>query len=113
MTTNATQQPKSFSFIPLNLFDAVPFVAQTHFESTYSTYDDVSFSEIFRGVKEIYHLTGKEFPQEQDTNHQYQVILNMLTNAIYLALDDKETYDENCRVNTIQLNNFHNIGYNS
>ena len=43
----------------LNLFDAVPFVAQVQFETNYKTYDDVPYSEIADGVKPVSytHLT--------------------------------------------------------
>ncbi len=114
MTTNTTQQTMEDGLKPLNLFDAVPFVAQTHFESCYSTYDNVPFSEIIQGVKEIYHLTGKEFPSNRYyEDRHYKVVKKMLLNAIDLIFDDPWTYDESCRVNTIELDKAHNIGYNS
>ena len=43
----------------------------------------------------------------------YKTVKTMLVNAIDLVLDDPWTYNESCRVNTIELNKTHNIGYNS
>jgi len=97
----------------LNLFDAVPFVAQTQFESNYNTYDDVPYSEIADGVKHIYKLTNREFPKQFWKCDHYKTVKKMLVNAIDLVLDDPWTYNESCRVNTIELNKKHNIGYNS
>ena len=98
---------------PLNLFDAVSFVAQVQFESKYNTYDDVTYSEIADGIKHIYKLTSREFPQQFWKCDHYKTVKTMLVNAINLVLDDPWAYNEWCRVNTIELNKAHNIGYNS
>tara|TARA_B100000161_G_C33191327_1_gene255877 strand:+ start:19 stop:342 length:324 start_codon:yes stop_codon:yes gene_type:complete len=97
----------------LNLFDAVPFVAQVQFESKYKTYDDVTYSEIADGIKHVYKLIQREFPQQFWKCDYYKTVKTMLVNAIDLVLDDPWTYNESCRVNTIELNKKHNIGYNS
>ena len=97
----------------VNLFDAVPFVTQVQFESNYNTYDDIPYSEIADGVKHIYKLNHREFPQQFWNDYYYKSIKNMLINSIECVLDDPWTYNDTLRVNTIELNKTHNIGYNS
>ena len=41
----------------VNLFDAVPYIAQTRFENEYNDYRDVTFQDIQKGIREIYKIT--------------------------------------------------------
>ena len=116
MTTNTQQtvQTMEDGLKPLNLFDAVPFVAQTHFKSQYLEYEEIEVQDIQEGIKEVYRLTSKEYPTINRWNdHTYRVIKRMLNNAVDLIFNSPEQYKEFCEVDAIQLNKDHCIGYNS
>tara|TARA_R100001126_G_scaffold50109_1_gene28353 strand:- start:32 stop:349 length:318 start_codon:yes stop_codon:yes gene_type:complete len=94
----------------VNLFDAVPYIAQTRFENEYNDYRDVTFQDIQKGIREIYKITAREFPTGQFwKDHHFKTVRTMLYNAVELVLDDPWTYNETCRVNADQLNKDHNI----
>ena len=98
------------NFKTVNLFDAVPYIAQTRFENEYNDYRDVTFQDIQKGIREIYKITAREFPTGQFwKDHHFKTVRTMLYNAVELVLDDPWTYNETCRVNADQLNKDHNI----
>ncbi len=103
---------------PVNLFDAVPYIAQTRFEvglhtfNTYDSYDDVDFQDIQKGIKQIYIMTSKEFPTGQFwKDHYYKTVKTMLCNAIELVLNNSEEYNKYCRVDVGELNTQHKIEF--
>ena len=109
--SNQTAQTMEDGLKPVNLFDAVPYIAQTRFENELNSYDDVDFQDIQKGIKQIYIMTGKEFPKQFWKDHYYKTVKTMLCNAIELVLHDPWTYNESCRVDTDKLNKKHNIEF--
>jgi len=93
----------------VNLFDAVPYIAQTRFENEYQTYDEVDFKDIAKGIKDVCKMTARTLPERYWKDHYYKTVKTMLCNAIELVLDDPWTYNETCRVNADELNKDHNI----
>ena len=47
----------------VNLFDAVPYIAQTRFENEYQTYDEVDFRDIAKGIKDVCKMTARTLPE--------------------------------------------------
>ena len=48
--SNQTAQTMEDGLKPVNLFDAVPYIAQTRFENEFNSYDDVDFRDISKGI---------------------------------------------------------------
>ena len=109
--SNQTAQTMEDGLKPVNLFDAVPYIAQTRFENEFNSYDDVDFRDISKGIKQIFIMTSKELPKRFWEDHYYKTVKTMLCNAIELVLDDPWTYNESCRVDTNELNKKHNIEF--
>ena len=109
--SNQTAQTMEDGLKPVNLFDAVPYIAQTRFENEFNTYDDVDFRDISKGIKQIFIMTSKELPKQFWKDHHYKTVKTMLCNAIELVLHDPWTYNESCRVDTDELNKKHNIEF--
>ena len=55
--SNQTAQTMEHGLIPVNLFDAVPYIAQTRFEGEYDSYDDVDFRDISKGIQQVFTMT--------------------------------------------------------
>ena len=109
--SNQTAQTMEDGLKPVNLFDAVPYIAQTRFENEFNSYDDVDFRDISKGIKQIFIMTSKELPKQFWKDHYYKTVKTMLCNAIELVLDDTQEYNEYCRVDTDQLNKDHKIEF--
>ena len=97
--------------IPVNLFDAVPYIAQTRFEGEYDSYDDVDFRDISKGIQQVFTMTSKTMPKQFWKDGYYKTVKTMLCNAIEQVLDDPWTYNEYCRVDTDKLEKYHHIEY--
>jgi len=98
----------------MNLFKAIPFVAQTHFESRYCSQDEFDEIDICRALTEVYELMGEDKMEDFNKNiNNYSITKRMLVNAVDLIYENPEEYNKYCRVDTIKLNNEYNIGYNS
>ena len=97
---------------PMNLFDAVPFIAQMEFEGSYDDVNDYSSFEIHAAVRDLYFLIGEdyEFPADQDRKN-WRTYVRMITNAADLVVGDVQEYNKYCRVDTEQLNKEHNLGF--
>ena len=97
---------------PMNLFDAVPFIAQMEFEGSYDDVNDYSSFEIHTAVRDLYFLIGEdyEFPADQDRKN-WKTYVRMITNAADLVVGDVQEYNKYCRVDTEQLNKEHNLGF--
>ena len=97
---------------PMNLFDAVPFIAQMEFEGSYDDVNDYSSFEIHSAVRDLYFLIGEdyEFPADQDRKN-WRTYVRMITNAADLVVGDVQEYNKYCRVDTEQLNKEHNLGF--
>tara|TARA_R100000329_G_scaffold132085_1_gene111562 strand:+ start:1120 stop:1446 length:327 start_codon:yes stop_codon:yes gene_type:complete len=97
---------------PMNLFDAVPFIAQMEFEGSYDDVNDYSSFEIHTAVRDLYFLIGEdyEFPADQDRKN-WRTYVRMITNAADLVVGDVQEYNKYCRVDTEQLNKEHNLGF--
>lgn len=108
MTQSKTMEE---GLLTVNLFDAVPYIAQTRFENQFNSYDDVDFRDISKCIKQIYIMTSKELPKEFWKDHHYKTVKTMICNAIELVLDDTQEYNKYCRVDTKQLNKDHNIEF--
>ena len=108
---NQTAQTMEDGLKPVNLFDAVPYIAQPRFENEFNSYDDVDFRDISKGIKQIFIMTSKELPKQFWKAHYYKTVKTMLCNAIELVLDDTQEYNKYCRVDTDQLNRQHNIEF--
>ena len=109
--SNQTAQTMEDGLKPVNLFDAVPYIAQTRFENEFNSYDDVDFQNIQKGIKQIYIMTSKQFPKQFWKDHYYKTVKTMLCNAIELVLENSEEYNKYCRVDTDQLNREHKIEF--
>ena len=97
---------------PMNLFDAVPFIAQMEFEGSYDDVNDYSSFEIHTAVRDLYFLIGEdyEFSADQDRKN-WKTYVRMITNAADLVVGDVQEYNKYCRVDTEQLNKEHNLGF--
>ena len=97
---------------PMNLFDAVPFIAQMEFEGSYDDVNDYSSFEIHTAVRDLYFLIGEdyEFPADQDRKN-WKIYVRMITNAADLIMDNLEEYNKTCRVDCAELNKKHNLGF--
>ena len=97
---------------PINLFDAVPFIAQMEFEGSYDDVNDYSSFEIHTAVRDLYFLIGEdyEFPADQDRKN-WKIYVRMITNAADLIMDNLEEYNKTCRVDCAELNKKHNLGF--
>ena len=108
---NQTAQTMEDGLKPVNLFDAVPYIAQTRFENEFNSYDDVDFRDISKGIKQIFIMTSKELPKRFWEDHYYKTVKTMLCNAIELVLENSEEYNKYCRVDVAQLNKDHRIEF--
>ena len=97
---------------PMNLFDAVPFIAQMEFEGRFYDKEEYSSFEIHHAVRDLYFLIGEdyEFPADQDRKN-WRTYVRMITNAADLVVGDVQEYNKYCRVDTEQLNKEHNLGF--
>ncbi len=97
---------------PMNLFDAVPFIAQMEFEGRFYDKEEYSSFEIHHAVRDLYFLIGEEHEHPFDTDRKnWKIYVRMITNAADLIMDDLEEYNKYCRVDTKQLNKDHNLGF--
>ncbi len=98
--------------IPMNLFDAVPFIAQQEFEGRFYDKSEYSSFEIHHAVRDLYFLIGEDYdlPSQQDRKN-WQIYVRMITNAADLIMDDLEQYNKYCRVDCAELNKKHNLGF--
>ena len=93
----------------MNLFDAVPFIAQMEFEGRFYDKEEYSSFEIHHAVRDLYFLIGEEYKESDRKN--WKIYVRMITNAADLIMDDLEEYNKYCRVDTKQLNKDHNLGF--
>ena len=94
---------------PMNLFDAVPFIAQMEFEGRFFEVDDYSLFEIHTAVRDLYFLIGEEYKESDKKN--WKIYVRMISNAADLVVGDVQEYNKYCRVDTKQLNKDHNLGF--
>ena len=78
--SNQTAQTMEDGLKPVNLFDAVPYIAQTRFENEFNSYDDVDFRDISKGIKQIFIMTSRELPKRFWEDHYYKTVNNVSCN---------------------------------